>query len=469
MAREYIQLATRPAQMRHLMDEAVRIAIAKRCVTCIVIPNDLQKEPTEAPQRSHGFTFSGVGYSRPRTLPAAEDLERAAEVLNAGQKVGMLVGAGIKDARAEVMEVAELLGAGVAKAILGKTMLSDKLPYVTGSIGLLGTEASDKMMKNCDTFLMIGTSFPYAEFLPEEGQARGVQIDIESANLGLRYPHEVNLHGDARETLRALIPLLKKKQDRAWREQIEGWVKDWWAVVEARAMDAADPINPQRVVWEMSKRLPENALMSCDSGSGTNWYARHIKAGDGMIGTLGGGMATMCPGVPYITAAKFCHPERPGFAIVGDGAMQMMGISALITIAKYWKEWQDPRLVVLVLNNQDLNQVTWEQRVMEGDPKASVTQDIPDFPYDSYAEQIGLVGLRMSTVDDVEQVWDEALRAERPVVINAYVDPNVPPMPPHITFEQARNYAKSLIGGDPDAMGEIKQTLRSMASKYFHD
>lgn len=467
VAREYIQQASHPAQVRHLIDEAVRIALAKRTVTCVVLPNDLQKEPMEVPPRKHGSVFSSVGYSKPNVVPMQEDLQRAAELLNSGKKVAMLVGAGIKEARQEVMEVAELLGAGVAKAILAKTMLSDELPYVTGSIGLLGTEASDKMMRNCDTLLMIGTSFPYAEFLPKEGQARGVQIDIDGSNLGIRYPTEVNLQGDARDTLRALMPLLERKSERGWRGQIEGWVEDWWKVVEARAMDSADPINPQRVIWELSKRLPANALIACDTGSGTNWYARDFKARDGIDGSLAGGLATMGPGVPYITAAKFCHPERPGFAIVGDGAMQMMGNASLITIAKYWKEWANPQLVIVVLNNRDLNQVTWEQRVMEGDPKASVTQDIPDFAYDKYAEQLGLIGLRMDKAEDVERVWDEALRWDRPVVINAYTDPNVPPIPPHITFKQAMNYAGSLVKGDVNAMGEIKQTLKSMASKYF--
>ncbi len=466
VAHEYVQTAMVPGQVRHLIDEAVRIAKAKRCVTCVIVPNNLQEEPMAKPPRKHGSTFSGIGYTAPRVVPTPEDLLRAADVLNDGQRVAILVGAGIRDAAKEVIEVAELLGAGVAKAILAKTMLPDDLPYVTGSIGLLGTRPSADMMNECDTLLMIGTSFPYTEFLPEEGQARGVQIDIEPSHLGVRYPNEVNLHGDSKLTLKGLIPFLKRKSDRSWRAKIEQDVADWWQVVESRAMNAANPINPQRVFWELSKRLPEQVMLSADSGSGTNWYARDLIIRDGAIGSLSGGLATMCSGVPYITAAKFCYPDRPAIAMVGDGAMQMLGINGLITISKYWREWSDPRLVVLVLNNRDLNQVTWEQRVMEGDPKFEASQEIPDFDYDKYAQSLGLIGLRMERPEDIGPVWDQALMADRPVVINAYTDPDVPPLPPHISFDQAKKYATALFKGDPNAGGIMRQSLKDMASSY---
>ena len=466
VAHEYVHMASTPAQARQLVDQAVRIAKAERTVTCIIFPNELQEEEMQDPPRKHGSTFSGIGYSYPRVMPEDEDLRRAAQILNEGEKVAMLVGAGVKNAVDEVIEVAELLGAGVAKALLAKTMVPDDLPFVTGSIGLLGTEPSSDMMQECDTLFMIGTSFPYAEFLPEEGQARGVQIDIDARSLGIRYPNEVNLQGDSRETLQALIPLLQRKKDRSWREDIEEQVEEWWNVVENRAMDDADPINPQRVFWELSSRLPDNVMLSSDSGSAANWYARQLKIRRGMVGSLSGGLATMCPGVPYVAAAKFCHPNRPAIALVGDGAMQMLGNDGLVTIAKYWKEWSNPQCIVLVLNNQDLNQVTWEQRVMEGDPKFEASQNIPDFAYDEYAESLGLKGLRMEETEDIGRVWDEALAADRPVVINAYTDPNVPPLPPHISFQQARKYAVSLLKGDPDAEGEIKQSMKGVASKY---
>lgn len=467
VAGDYVQTATVPSQMRHLIDESVRIALAERSVTCLIVPHDLQDLPMEPTPRKHGAAFSGVGFSYPRMIPQQQDLQRAAEVLNSGRKVAILVGAGIRDAVEEVIEAAELLGAGIAKALLAKTMVPDDLPYVTGSIGLLGTEATDRMMRNCDTLFMIGSGFPYSEFLPEEGQARGVQIDIDGRMLGLRYPMEVNLQGDARSTLQALLPLLQRKSNRSWRKRIEGWVSDWWKTTESRAMMGAKPINPQRVFWELSKRLPDNCLISADSGSTTNWYARDIRARRGMIGSLAGNMATMCPAIPYITAAKFVHPERPGLAITGDGAMQMLGNSALITVAKYWQQWANPQLVVVVANNQDLNQVTWEQRVMEGDPKVDVSQDIPDFEFDKYAQMLGLVGLRLERPEDIGPMLDEAWRWNRPVVINAYTDPNVPPLPPHITFEQARNYMSMLLR-EPAAAGIAAQTAKGMMARYFH-
>src|SRR6185312_12998032 len=243
-----------------------------------------------------------------------------------------------------------------------KASVPDGLPFVTGSIGLLGTKPSWDMMNECDTLLMVGSSFPYSEFLPKEGQARGVQIDIDSRMLNLRYPMEMCLLGDSRETLRALIPLLRAKQRGEWREKIEKNVDRWWRVLEARAMDTAKPINPQRVFWELSPRLPDNCILTCDSGSAANWYARDLKMRRGMKASLSGGLATMGPGVPYAIAAKFAHPHRHVIAMVGDGAMQMNGINGLITIRDSWKQWADPRLVILVLYNHDLNQVTWEQR-----------------------------------------------------------------------------------------------------------
>jgi pyruvate dehydrogenase (quinone) len=463
VAHEYVFQASVPAQTRHLVDEAYRIATAMRVVTMLAFPNDLQEEPYEEPERVHGSTFSGIGYSVPHIVPRDEDLQRAADVLNAGEKVAMLVGAGALGATDEVVDTADVLGAGIAKALLGKAAVADTLPFVTGSIGLLGTEPSSDMMRDCDTLLMVGTSFPYAEFLPEEGQARAVQIDISPKRLGLRYPTEVNLHGDAADTLRALRPLLRPKEDRGWRQSIEKKVAEWWDVMEERAQNEADPINPQYVFHALSPRLPDDAILSADSGSAANWFARHLKARPGMMASLSGGLATMCPGVPYLLAAKFTHPERPAFAFVGDGAMQMLGNNALITLAKYWQEWEDPRCVVLVLNNQDLNQVTWEQRVMEGDPKFDASQKVPDFAYDAYAERLGLRGLRMERREDVERVWDEALAVERPVVINAYVDPEVPPLPPHISFEQAQHFLQALVR-DPARGDMAKQAAKGSIS-----
>src|SRR5438067_1819495 len=361
VAHEYVHVAMDPAQIRHLIDRAVRIALAERTVTCVVVPNDVQEaDAVEQPPHKHGTVHSSPGYRRPSVVPAGPELGRAAEVLNAGERVAILVGQGALHATDEVIAVADVLAAGVAKALLGKAALPDDLPYVTGAIGLLGTKPSWDMMMGCDTLLMVGSSFPYSEFLPEEGQARGVQIDIDGKMLGIRYPMEVNLVGDSAETLRMLLPLLEPKEDRSWRDEIERNVEEWWQLMEARAMNDADRLNPQRVFWELSSRLPDDCILSSDSGSAANWFARDIRIRRGMRASLSGTLATMGPGVPYAIAAKFAHPTKPVIALVGDGAMQMNGINELITIAKYWERWADPRLVVLVLNNRDLNQVTWE-------------------------------------------------------------------------------------------------------------
>ena len=386
VAHEFVHMVSDPKQVRHLVDRAVRIAKVERCVTCIIIPNDIQElDAVEKPPRAHGTIHSGIGFPSTRVIPHDAELRKAAEVLNSGKKVAMLIGAGALGAADEVLEVADLLGAGVAKALLGKAALPDDLPFVTGSIGLLGTKPSWTMMTECDTLLMVGSNFPYSEFLPKEGQARGVQIDIDGRLLSIRYPMEVNLMGDSAETLRALIPLLKRKEDRSWRQMLEKEIEEWWKVLEARAMNSANPINPQRMFWELSPRLPDNCILSSDSGSSANWFARDLKIRRGMMASLSGNLATMCPGVPYAIAAKFCFPDRVAIALVGDGAMQMLGNNGLITISKYWKEWSNPLLIILVLNNRDLNQVTWEQRAMTGDPKYEASQDIPDFPFARYA------------------------------------------------------------------------------------
>jgi pyruvate dehydrogenase (quinone) len=468
VAGAYVHMASTPAQVRHLVDRAMRIAQAERTVTCIILPNDVQEmDAVEHAPRRHGASFTGVGYSRPLVIPTEQDLRQAAQVLNQGKKVAMLVGAGALHASEEVMEVADLLGAGVAKALLGKAVLDDSLPYVTGSIGLLGTKPSWDMMMDCDTLLMVGSSFPYSEFLPKLGQARGVQIDIKPRQLSLRYPMEVNLCGDSRETLQLLIPFLRRKTERAWREQIEENVADWWKVLEARAMNSADPINPQRVFWELSPRVPDRCILTCDSGSAANWYARDVKVRPGMMASLSGNLATMGPGVPYAIAAKFAHPDRPVIAMVGDGSMQMNGINGLITVEKYWREWRDPRLIVLVLYNHDLNQVTWEQRAFAGDPKFEGSQDLPDFPFARYAELLGLTGITMETPEQIAPGWDQALAARTPVVIEAHTDPEVPPLPPHITFDQAKAYAQAIVKGDPGGWDMVKQSVKEMVESYL--
>ncbi|WP_412474979.1 thiamine pyrophosphate-requiring protein (plasmid) [Rhizobium sp. WW22] len=467
VAGDFVHQASAPSQVRHLVDRAARIALANKTVTAIILPNDLQEMPYETPPRKHGSVMSGVGYVAPRTVPHEIDLKRAASVLNAGKKVAMLVGAGALGATEEVIAVADRLGAGAAKALLGKAALPDDLTWVTGSIGLLGTEPSWDLMRDCDTLLVVGSGFPYSEFLPEEGDAKGVQIDIRPDMLSLRYPMEVNLAGDARETLQALLPLLKQKDDLSWRKQIEARVGEWWRTLETRAHAEANPVNPQRVTWELSPRLPDGVIVTSDSGSCANWYARDLRMRRGMMASLSGGLASMGAAVPYAIAAKVAHPDRPVVALVGDGAMQMNNMAELITVAKYWRNWSDPRMVVCVFNNEDLNQVTWEQRVMEGDPKFDASQRIPDVPYHRFAEMIGLRGIFVDRPETLGAAWDEALAAQQPVVLEVKTDPEVPPIPPHITFEQMRNLSAALLKGDPEESGVVKGTLKQALSAVF--
>lgn len=464
---DFVQEAAAPAQVRHLIDRGVRIAVAGNGVTALVLPKDVQDEPWEEPKQAHGFTRSGAGYRRPDVVPHQIDLQQAADLLNEGRKVAMLIGAGARGAADEVIMTAEALGAGVAKALLGKDVLPDDLPFVTGSIGLLGTKPSSDMMAECDTLLMIGTGFPWGEFLPKDGQARAVQIDIDPGMLGLRYPVDVNLHGDAAATLRALLPLLKHKQDRRWQDGLTKQMEAWRETLKDRAMAEAKPVNPQRVVWEMSPLLPNNAIVTSDSGSCANWFARDYQVKAGQRASLSGGLASMGAAVPYAIAAKFAHPDRPVVALVGDGAMQMNNMAELITIQKYWRRWANPCLIICVFNNQDLNQVTWEQRVMEGNPRYPASQSLPDVPYAQFANLLGLKGIFVDEPESLQPAWAEALSSDRPVVLEVKTDPEIAPLPPHITLQQAKSFTSSLIKGDRGAGQVIADTARQLINEVL--
>jgi pyruvate dehydrogenase (quinone) len=467
VASEYLMTIMDPTQARHVIDRAVRIAKSSRSVTAVIVPEDVQEAEHSEPPRSHGAVYSSLGFSKPMLRPRDEDLARAAEILNAGEKVAMLIGQGAAKAQDEVVQTAELLGAGVAKALNGRAALPDDLPFVTGAIGLLGTKPSYDMIMECDTLLIVGSNFPYAEWLPEEGSCRAVQIDIDGRLLGMRYsPTEANLVGDSQDTLQALIPMLERKQDRSWRDKIEGEVERWWRLMDDRAHLDAQPINPQLVFAELSPRLPDRCILTADSGSATNWWARHLKLRKGMDAALSGTLATMCPGVPYALGAKFAYPDRPVIACLGDGAMQMLGNAALIDIAHYAERWSNKQCVIVVLHNNDLNQVTWEQRVMAGDPKLVASQVLPDFNFARYAEGIGLKGIRVERPEDVAPAWDEALAAPGPVLYEAITDPEVPPLPPHIKFEQAKKLAKALPG-DPHTGRIIKESLKGKVEEFI--
>jgi len=467
VAHHYVQMATVPEQLPNLIDRAIRVALTHRAPTCIIIPADVQDLEYSPPGHVFKQVPSSLGISWPTSTPDDAGVARAAEILNAGQKVAILVGQGARGARDEVLEAADLLGAGVAKALLGKDVLSDDLPFVTGSIGLLGTRASYELMRGCDTLLTVGSSFPYTQFLPDLDQARAVQIDIDGGLVGLRYPYEVNLVGDAAATLRALLPALTRKADRSWRERVEKDVAHWWGVIERQSLTEADPVNPMRLFWELNGRIPDNAIVTADSGSSANWYARCLRMRGSMRGSLSGNLATMGPGVPYAIGAKFAHPDRPALALVGDGAMQMNGLAELITVARYWREWSDPRLVVAVLHNNDLNQVTWELRAMEGAPKFVESQTLPDVDYARFAASLDLLAIHVDKPEDVGPAWDRAFAADRPTLLDVRTDPNVPPIPPHATFEQIKDAAEAMLKGDENALGVIRTGLKQKLQEFL--
>jgi pyruvate dehydrogenase (quinone) len=462
VAGAYVETAVTPTQVPHLIDRAYRIALAERKVTCLILPNDLQMQPMQLPTQEHGMTHSGVGLDLAPVVPDAAALAKAADVLNAGEKVAMLVGAGALGAGEEIIAVAERLGAGVAKALLGKAAMPDTHPLCAGAIGLLGTRASWDLMQGCDTLLIVGSGFPYSEFLPAPDQARGVHIDTNAGMLGLRYPSEVNLLGDAAATLDILLPRLEKKPIGRWQRQVRDSVTASRDEFRNLAMVDAKPINPQRVVHELNQRLPDRAIVTADSGTTTVWYAQQLAFREGMMGSVSGTLATMGCAVPYAIAAKIAYPDRPVIAFAGDGAMQMNGMAELITIAKYWQSWAEPRLIVMVSNNRDLAFVTWEERIQAGDPKWESSQSLPDVRYADFATSIGLAGLRIESPDQIGSAWDQALSADRPMVLDFVTDPDVPPLPPHISLKQARNFMKAMLSGDPAAGGAIASTAREL-------
>jgi len=463
VASAYIQVVNDPAQVRQAVDQAVRIALSERTVTALILPHDVQSLPAvkSAPHK-HGHTHTGFSVTTPITIPHHRDLQKAANVLNAGKKVAILMGAGAQEAAEEVIQISQLLGAGIAKSLMGLSILPADTPLVTGSIGLLGTKPSWDLMAECDTLLMIGSDFPYVEFLPKEGHARGVQIDLRSRNLSKRYPMEVNLTGDCKYTLQALLPLLQEQADRSWATKIQKSIEQWQLVLKERALSKVEGLNPQLVFYELFRNLPENAIVAADTGTATVWYAQYHRFKKNGRGLLSGRLATMGAGMPYALAAKYAHPSRPVFALVGDGAMQMNGMNEMLTLARDWEQWPNSQFIILVLNNRDLNFVTWEMRAMEGEPMICQSQAIPDFSYARFAESLGLKGIKLENPDDVESVWTQALASDRPVLIEAYTSPDVPPLPPHISIEQAKNFSMALLKRDPSALEIIINSIRQM-------
>lgn len=466
---DYVTTIMHPASARHAIDRAIRCALANRSVSTLIFPEDIQEtEAMEAPPRMHGSVYSSTGYVAPEIVPPAAQLDRAAELLNGASKVAMLVGQGAAKAEDEVIEVADVLGAGIAKALLGRAHPPDDLPFITGPLGLLGTKPSYDMMMNCDLLFMIGTSFPYAEWLPEEGKCKCVEIDIDARYIAHRFPVDVPLIGDSKCTLRALIPKLQYKKDRSWRERIEKNVRQWDAMLHDRAMLSGNPMNPQRVMHELSPRLPDRCILTADSGSATNWWARHLKMRKGMDASLSGTLATMGAGTPYAISARFAFPDRPVIAVVGDGAFQMNGMNEMITIKRYEDRLMKSKqpFIFCVFNNQDLNQVTWEQRVLSGDPRFPGSQSIPDVPYAKYAELLGFKGIYCDQGDRVGAAWDEALSTrDKPVLLEVKTDPEIPPLPPHIKFEMAKKMAEAWPG-DEDRWGIAEKSFLGKAVEF---
>ncbi len=462
----YVKTVSAPMQAQAVIDRAMRIARAERQPAVVVLPVDVQSAEFEAPAVEHFVSRTGVGHSSTQITPPRGELERAADVLNAGSRVAMLVGEGALGATDEVLGVAERLGAGVITALLGKAVVPGDVPYHTQQLGLLGSKPSYEMMRDCDTLLMVGSNFPYGEFLPETGQARGVQIDLLPAHLSLRYPMEVNLWGDAEATLTALLPLLDETSDREWQENIASSMRDWDAALQRAAEATADPVNPRWVFHTLNRRLPDDAIVTADAGTTADWYGHHIRLGRNMMGNLSGRLATMLAAMPYAVAAKFAHPERPVVCTIGDGAFQMLGMNELITVKRHWHEWTDPRFVVLVLHNDDLNQVSWEMREA-GDPRFDTSQLVETVDYAAYAELLGLQAIRIDEPSVLDDAWKQAFAADRPVLIDVRTDKNVPPLPAHVTFEQAKGVASALLHGDPDARRVAVNSARAVAAQIF--
>jgi pyruvate dehydrogenase (quinone)/pyruvate oxidase len=433
-----------PTHVENLTDLACRMALAYRGVSHIAFPVDLQEQEVKAKQRSPRNVAHHTSdvFARSARLPDRVELERAASILNEGKKVGILAGRGALGASDELEQVAEVLGAPIVKALLGKAAVPDDSPYTTGGIGLLGTKPSQEVMEDCDTLLMVGTSFPYIEFMPKPGQARGVQIELDPKKIGLRFPVEVGLIGDSRTTLKELIPLLKRKEDRSFLQAAQAGMKDWWTVMEKRGTRQDMPMKPQVVAWELGKRLRDDAIVSCDSGTIATWWARQIKVRKGQMHTLSGNLATMAPGLPYTIAAQIAFPQRQCVAFVGDGGFSML-MADFVTAVKY----KLPIKVVIIKNNT-LGQIKWEQMVFLGNPEYGV--DLHPIDFVAFAHACGGTGFTVEDPKDCGHVLEQFLNVPGPAVLQAVVDPFEPPMPAKVKAEQALHFAESLARGEPN-------------------
>jgi pyruvate dehydrogenase (quinone) len=430
VAARFTQLVSSPEQIPFVIDKAFRTALATRSPVVVIIPHDVQNASAEPSAHEHGRITTNPGSWSAHVRPKDEDLRAAAELLSAGKKVAFLVGQGAKDAWPTVQALAEKLGAGITTSLLGKPYVDETLPYSAGTMGHLGTTASAFVLGNCDTLFIIGSNDPWTEFYPAPGQAIAVQLDIDAKLIGNRYPIEVGLVGDARITLEALLPLVAPSSNPRWVADVHSAVQRWRDISAQRAQVEANPINPERVLRELSAQLPANAQIALDVGSVVYWYARQLILPPGVPVHVSGTLASMGCSLPYGIAGKLAHPDRPMIVLSGDGGFQMTGVAELITLSRLWRDWSDPRFVICVLNNRDLAEVSWEQREMENSPRFPDSQDLPDFPAANYAALLGLAGEKVEDPADLGEAWRRAFAADRPYVLEIFTDPNVPLLPP---------------------------------------
>jgi pyruvate dehydrogenase (quinone) len=433
-----------PEHVENLVDFACRTALSYRQVAHITFPTDLQDREVvkkERSKRNRPHHTSDV-WAEPGHTPQESDLRRAAEVLNAGSKVTILCGAGALHATDELEQAAEVLGAPIVKALLGKAAVPDSSPYTTGGIGLLGTKPSQEAMESCDTLLIVGTSFPYIEFYPKPGAARAVQIELDPKRIGLRFPVEVGLVGDSRRSLQELLPLLRRKDDRSFLQKAQDGMDAWWKLMEQRGTRMDTPMKPQVLAWELGKRLSENAIVSSDSGTITTWFARQIPAKRGQMFSCSGNLASMAPGLPYTNAAQIAYPDRQCVAFIGDGGCSML-MAEIATAVKYKLP-----VKIFVIKNNTLGQIKWEQMVFLGNPEFGV--DLQPIDFAMVAKACGAQGFTIENPADCGKIVEQALAYPGPVIVEALVDPYEPPLPANISLEQAKHFAESLVRGEPN-------------------
>ncbi|OLV16194.1 thiamine pyrophosphate-requiring protein [Deinococcus marmoris] len=461
----YVQTIVSPEQAQAVVDTAFRTARTRLAPAVVILPHDVQSMKMEEPGREQWVSRSSAVAPSTSITPPDMEIKKAAAILNAGKKVVVMVGHGANGATDEVLKVAELTGAGIITALRGKQVVPSDVPYHAQQLGLLGSRPSLEMMKDCDTLLLLGTNYPYSQFLPKTGQARAIQVDLKPEQMGLRYPTELNLWGDVKATLEALIPYLDAKTDLVWQEGVSKGMVEWEQEMTAQADTEYEKLNPRLVFHELNKRLPPQAIVTCDAGTTADWYGHHIRLRRGMMGDLSGRLATMLAAMPYATAAKFAYPERPVICTIGDGAFQMLGMNELITIKKYMNTWANPQFIIMVLHNDDLEQVSWEMRTEDGNPLWDGSQDVETVDYAGYAELLGFKGIRLKKGDDVGAAWDAAFAYRGVTLIDAYVSKNVPPIPAHISLEYAMNTAKALLKGDPEEGNVIVDSAKALVTE----